>query len=142
MSTTKKPSSAWQPGTSGNPAGKPKGAKHHATRMIEKLLEDGAAEIAKTVVDQAKAGDMTAARMVLDRLAPAAKERAITLELPSDTSTAAGISAAHQAVLEAVSRGELTPGEGATLAGILEGRRKALETQELEQRIAALEAKS
>jgi hypothetical protein len=31
------------------------------------------------------------------------------------------------------------PGEGIALAGILDARRKALETVELEQRIAALE---
>jgi hypothetical protein len=43
--------------------------------------------------------------------------------------------------LSAVATGELTPGEGTALAGIVEQHRKAIETQELEQRIAALEAK-
>ena len=43
-------------------------------------------------------------------------------------------------ILQAVAAGDLLPGEAATLAGIVEGRRKALETQELEQRIAILES--
>lgn len=131
---------AWKPGQSGNPKGKPKGATNHATRMVTALMEKGAKEIAQAVVDQAKGGNLMAARLVLDRLAPPARERAIEIDLP-DTGTAAGIAEAQQSVLEAVGRGELTPSEGQVLAGILEARRKALETEELERRIAALEGK-
>ncbi len=137
--TGKKPPNAWKPGTSGNPAGKPKGARHRATVMIEALLEDGAESIAKAVVEQATAGDMAAARLVLDRLCPAPKDRRISLQLPADLNSAAKVSEAGFAVLQAVAEGEITPQEGATVAGILEGRRKALETQELEARVAALE---
>ncbi|MBL8438269.1 MAG: hypothetical protein JNM61_08735 [Zoogloeaceae bacterium] len=107
--------------------------------MIEALLEDGAESIAKAVVEQATAGDMAAARLVLDRLCPAPKDRRISLQLPADLNSAAKVSEAGFAVLQAVAEGEITPQEGATVAGILEGRRKALETQELEARVAALE---
>lgn len=131
-------SGGWKPGQSGNPAGKPKGATNHATRMVTALMEEGAREIAQTVVDQAKEGNLMAARLVLDRLAPPVRERSIELDLP-DTGTAAGIAEAQQTVLQAVGRGELTPGEGQVLAGILEARRKALETDELIARIKALE---
>lgn len=98
----------------------------------------GAREITDAVITAAKGGDLTAARMVLDRLAPPAKERPVSMDMP-DTGTAAGVSAAQEAILQAVATGELLPGEAATLAGIVESRRRALETQELEQRIAALE---
>jgi hypothetical protein len=47
----------------------------------------------------------------------------------------------QNAILQAVAAGDLLPGEAATLAGIVEARRKAVETQELEQRITALEKK-
>ena len=134
---TEKPTT-WKPGQSGNPRGKPKGAKNHATRMVLALMEKGAKEITAAVITAAKAGDLTAARLVLDRLAPPAKERPVFLDLP-DTDTAEGITQAQRAILEAVAAGELLPGEGSTLAGIVEGHRKALETQELEARIAALE---
>jgi hypothetical protein len=34
----------YKPGQSGNPAGKPKGARHRAMQMLEKILLDGAEE--------------------------------------------------------------------------------------------------
>ncbi|MCV2218891.1 hypothetical protein [Thauera sp. Sel9] len=56
-----------------------------------------------------------------------------------EPSTAAGVSEAQQIILQAVAEGSLTPSEAATLSGIVESRRKALETVELESRITALE---
>ena len=134
----KAPPHAWKPGQSGNPKGKAAGSRNKATAMVLNLMETGARDITDAVITAAKGGDLTAARMVLDRLAPPAKERPVSLDMP-DTGTAAGVSAAQEAILQAVATGELLPGEAATLAGIVEGRRRALETQELEQRIAALE---
>jgi len=64
--------------------------------------------------------------------------RPVALDLP-DTSTVAGVSEAQQAILQAVGSGDLLPGEGTALARIVEARRKALETVELEQHITALE---
>ena len=83
---------------------------------------------------------ISAARLVIERLVPVAKERPIFLELPS-TETADGIAQAQAAILQAVAAGDILPGEAATLSGIVEARRKAIETQELEQRISALEGK-
>jgi len=103
-------------------------------------MEGGAEAIARKIVDMAKTGDMSAARLVLERLVPPAKERPIFLALP-DTGSAEGVAQAQAAILQAVAAGDLLPGEAATLAGIVEARRKALETQELEQRISALEDK-
>lgn len=134
----KAPPHAWGKGQSGNPAGKKPGSRNKATAMLLKLMETGAKEITTAVIEAAKGGDLTAARMVLDRLVPPAKERPVSLDLP-DTSDAAGIAQAQAAILQAVAVGNLTPSEAATLAGIVEGHRKALETLELEQRIAALE---
>ena len=51
------------------------------------------------------------------------------------------MSAAFDAVLQAVAGGELTPEEGASITTVLEARRKAIETVELEARIAALETR-
>ena len=128
----------WAKGQSGNPAGKPAGARNKSTRMVLTIMEGGAKEITEAVVRLAKEGDLSAARLVIERLLPPAKDRPVFVALP-DTDTAAGIAQAQAAILQAVAAGELLPGEAATLAGIVEVRRKALETQELEQRIAALE---
>jgi hypothetical protein len=131
---------AWKKGESGNPSGKPAGARNRATVMVQTIMESGAKEITEAVVGLAKDGDLSAARLVLERLVPPAKERPIVLKLP-DTGSAEGIAEAQSAIVQAVATGDLLPGEAATLAGIVEARRKALETQELERRITALETK-
>lgn len=130
----------WKPGQSGNPTGRPKGSRNRVTLVALAAMEEGADAIARKVVDLAKEGDISAARLVIERLVPVAKERPIFLSLP-DTSSAKGVAQAQSAILQAVAAGDLLPGEAATLAGIVEARRKALETLELEQRITALEGK-
>ncbi len=42
-------------------------------------------------------------------------------------------------MLAAVSAGDLTPLEGASVMGLVEGYRKTLETEDLERRLTALE---
>ena len=138
MSSRKTTPGAWKPGQSGNPAGRPKGARHKATLAALKLMEGQADAITQTCIDAALAGDMTAIRLVLDRLVPPAKERPVSLELP-DAKDAAGIAEAQTAILQAVAAGQLTPGEGTAMAGLVEARRRAVETLELETRITALE---
>jgi hypothetical protein len=59
--------------------------------------------------------------------------------LPSDISTAKGISRTAAAILKAVAGGEITAGEAVQLASVLEVRRKAIETQQLESRVADVE---
>lgn len=109
--------------------------------MVLGLMEQGAEEITRAVVDAARGGDLSAARLVLERLAPPVRERPIAIDLPS-TNTAEGINQAQQAIIEAVGNGELLPGEGNVLAGLVEARRKALETIELERRVALLEERN
>ena len=128
----------WKPGQSGNPAGKQKGTRNRATLLAIAVMEKDVKAISKVITAAALEGNLHAARMVLDRLVPPARERPVSIKLP-DTSTAEGVAQAQLAILEAVSNGTLLPGEAATLSGILEARRKAIETEELEARIAALE---
>jgi hypothetical protein len=134
--TTKK--TTWKKGQSGNPAGRPRGARNKATLMVLRLMERDAEEIAQAVIKAARTGDLAAAKLVLERLAPPLRERPISIELP-DTSTTEGVSKAQQVIIEAVGRGELLPGEGNTLAALVESRRRALETDEFERRLSDLE---
>ncbi len=121
----------------GNP-GRPRGARHKTTILAEKLMAEDAESVVKAVIDAARTGDMAAARIILDRLVPVRKGRPVEIELPP-VKTAADVLAAMAAVLDHVAGGEISPEEGATVAGILEMKRRTLELVDLEARIAALE---
>ncbi|MEX0329273.1 MAG: DUF5681 domain-containing protein [Ruegeria sp.] len=123
----------------GNP-GKPRGTRHRVTRAVEELLEGQSEAITQKAVEMALEGDSTALRLCLERIAPTRKDAPVNFELPP-IQNAQDASEAAQAVLQAVSQGEVTPLEGATVMGLVEQFRRVLETTELERRITALEAK-
>ena len=97
-----------------------------------------APEIVKAVVTAAKGGDMRAAEIMLKRAWPERKGRLIPLDLP-ETNTAGSVAQAIQRVTAALAAGEISPDEAQAIASVLEHQRRAIETEELEKRIAALE---
>ena len=123
--------------TPGNP-GKPKGARHRTTRAIEQLLEGDAEALTRKVIELALDGDTTAMRLCLERVAPPLKDRPISFELPP-LDSASDLAKAAAAVVSAVSKGELSPAEGAHVMQLIEGYRKTLETTELVERVETLE---
>src|SRR5688500_3046957 len=88
------------PGNQFGKKGRPQGSRHSTTILLEQMMADDGAAVVQAVLDAAKAGDMTAARIIVDRLAPARKDRPVTVDLPKIAS-AADIPAATQAILEA-----------------------------------------
>jgi hypothetical protein len=139
--TTASNQGRFKPGQSGNPSGRPKGARHATTLAIEALLDGEAETITRKAIDAAKGGDMVAIRLVLDRICPPRKTRPIHIDLPL-ISGASDVANAQQEVLRATCAGELLLEEAQALSGLLDARRKALETEELEMRIQDLESKS
>ncbi len=129
----------FQKGQSGNPAGRPVGARHKTTLAIQSLLDGEGEALTRRAIELALAGDMVALRLCLERLAPPRKDAPVALDLPP-VATAADIVAAQSAILAAVASGEITPSEGAALAALTDGLRKTIETNDLEQRLTALEA--
>ena len=127
-------------GKSGNPAGRPQGARHAALVALDAIGSAAATAILERVILDAKAGDIRSSEIVLGRIWPARKGRAITLPLP-DVKTAADVTRAMATVIDAMSSGDLSPDEAAAVSAVIEGQRKAIETESLEARIAALEAK-
>ncbi len=132
--------SLFKPGQSGNPNGRPKGALNKASLAIRALMEGEAEELGRVAIHKALEGDMTALRLCMERILPAAKDTPIQFELPA-MSNASEAAVAAQAVLKAVSEGNVTPLEGATVMGLLEQYRRTLEASEFEKRLEALEAK-
>ena len=60
----------WVKGQSGNPTGKPAGARNKLTTEAKIYLESKALEIVKKLVERAKAGDMKAIQLCMERLIP------------------------------------------------------------------------
>src|ERR1700730_10361732 len=104
----------FEKGQCGNPSGRPPGARNKATIIAEMLLQGEAETMTRLVIERAKAGDMTALRLCLDRLAPPSKHRTIEFELPP-LASAADAASALAAITAAVAAGELTPQEAGEL---------------------------
>ena len=129
------PPKPWKPGESGNPRGRPPGRGQSA--QFREALASKLPAILESVVKAAIKGDMTAARLVLDRCLPALKPLEATIEglaLPTGTLT-------QQArdILASVSRGEVAPGQAAQLVASIGAVAKIAEVDELTARIEALE---
>ena len=130
----------FKPGASGNPAGKPPGARHKVTRAVEALLEGQHAALTQKAIDMALTGDGPALRLCLDRIAPARKDSPVSFALPSIT-TAADTVTASSSLLSAVAAGEVTPDEAGRVMALLTAHKSLVEAGDLEARISALEAK-
>jgi hypothetical protein len=97
---------AFKPGQSGNPAGRPKGAKGKKTLLRAELEKDGS-ELARVIKEQALEGDMTAASLWLSRLEPPLRPSAQRVQFQLDPD--APIANQAKAVVLAMSRGEIDP---------------------------------
>lgn len=128
----------WKPGQSGNPAGKPRGARHKITVAIQSLLEGQAEAITQKAIDAAMEGDTTALRLCLERILPASKEIPVRIDLPSMESIS-DLPKVTAALIAAVSSGEILPGEAEKLGKLIDNHRAALEIADLDVRLKALE---
>jgi hypothetical protein len=127
-------------GASGNPAGKPRGARHKVTRAIEEMLEGQHEALTQKAIDLALAGDGPALRLCLDRLAPPRKDVPISIQLPPVRSVTDAVEASAS-LLAAVAGGEVTPDEAGRVMALLSAHKSIVEAGDLERRIGALEAK-
>ena len=130
--------SKFQPGRSGNPAGKARGTRNRTTVALETILQDEAESITRKAIELAQAGDTVALRLCMDRLIPVRKDRPITFTLP-EIETAADLTKATRALLEGVADGEITPSEAAELSKLVDAHVKAIEAVDLATRLSALE---
>jgi hypothetical protein len=121
----------------GNP-GKPRGARHRTTLAVEALLDGEAKKLTRKAIDLALAGDTTALRLCMERIAPLRRGRPVVFELPSGN-TAADVVTTLGAVVTLLAAGHLTPDEAAAVSAVIEGQRRAIETAELETRLRAVE---
>ena len=126
-------------GHSGNEAGKPKGARNKATLLALELLEGASVALSRKAVELALGGDTTALRLCLERIVPVVKERPIDrIELPGFHDPKSALLVIEK-LAEKLIAGEILPSEAAAVCRVLEQHRKQYETNEIDERLAALE---
>jgi hypothetical protein len=126
-------------GSSGNPQGRPPGARNAATVLAEQLLDGEAETLIRKAIQKAKQGNIPALRMCLDRILPPRRERPVSIKLP-ELASASDATKAMAAITAAVANGELTPAEAGELSRLVESYVKAIEVTEIERRLQVLEA--
>ena len=121
-------------GVSGNPTSRPRGSKDKRHRYSE-CIESMIPQVLESVYQKALAGDMTAARMLLDRTLPNKRPEQERVEIEHS----GNIASDAKNVLRSVFDGEVSPELGASLLSSMTSVLKAIEVENLAKRIEALE---
>jgi len=107
----------FEPGRSGNPAGRPKGARGHATRVAEAMLEEKVQTVVDNLIDRALAGSIPATRLFLDRTTRHPRDR-IDLDIPA-LRAPSDVVDASAALVAAVAAGEVSPRAAKEMMAVL-----------------------
>jgi len=106
----------FQPGCSGNPAGKRPGTLNRATILKRVMAEGDDERIASLIVERALKGEWGALRFVQDRLEPKPRARPIALDFPEG----ATVAEMSEIVLRAMAAGEISPDEAIQVMRLLD----------------------
>ena len=136
--TGKRQDTRFKPGQSGNPNGRPKGSLNATTLAAQALLDGEAEALTRKAIELAKGGDLTALRLCMDRLLPPRKDRPVSLDLPR-IGGARDVPKAISALLAAVAAGELAPSDAGEVTKLLDAYARAVEINELVERVDNLE---
>ena len=114
------------------------GYRHPKTVILQALLDEDGPAVARTALKLAKAGNVAALRLVMERLLPAQRRRTVTIDLPP-IEVAGDISRALAALTKAATSGQITPDEAAAFGSLISATRQALELAEIDLRLRKLE---
>jgi hypothetical protein len=126
-------------GQSGNPTGRPLGARNKATLAAEKLIEGDVDMLTRGMLELAQSGEIKALRYCLDRIIPPLQTEKITFELPSIKSVEE-IPAAIAAVISGVAAGKILHQHADVLLRLIATLQKSFGQTEYEQRLSFLES--
>jgi hypothetical protein len=131
-------SGQFRKGQSGNPGGRPRGARNKATLELAALLQEAGPRLMQEGIDRALDGDSLILRCCIARLAPVPRGRPVELDL-AEGSAAGDVLASLTATVRAMAEGTLSPLEASDVAQVVELQRRAIETEDLARRLALLE---
>jgi hypothetical protein len=110
----------FQPGQSGNPAGRAAGSRNKKTLAAEAALFDHAQELVENLVERARRGEPAAMRLAMERILPAGRGRPLPIELPAVRSTEDALAAAD-VIMDALKAGAISAREAVDLLRVVEG---------------------
>jgi ribosomal protein L17 len=94
--------------------------------LLESISDHDLKAIVDKLVTEAKSGDLAAIKILLDRLIPPPRCRAVALDLPPlNAGTARSKASALGAVLEAMAAGQIDPAEAEAIARLVEATAEA-----------------
>jgi Family of unknown function (DUF5681) len=126
------------PGQSGNPAGRPRGARNKKTIALEALLDDESEALMQKMIGMAKVGDDLAMRLCMERMLAPQRERPVPLHLPRIESEADARRASAE-VIAALGEGEITPKEAEHLMRAIAGAAVIMQSSEIAARLQRIE---
>jgi hypothetical protein len=109
----------FQPGQSGNPAGRPPGSLNKKTIALEEVFIERADEVLNQIIDRAKDGEKTAMRLCMERISAPKRERPVAVELPVIESPADARKAIAVVTTE-LAEGSLTITEATRLIALID----------------------
>ncbi len=127
----------WKKGQSGNPKGRPRNTGQVA--KLRALLEPDAPKLLEKAKALALEGDGVMMRLCLERLVPPVKTRDDPVEIPG-LKDATTLKEKGDTIINALAEGYIGPNEAATLMQMVGAQARVIEVDDIEQRLAALEA--
>ncbi|HXW27051.1 MAG TPA: DUF5681 domain-containing protein [Xanthobacteraceae bacterium] len=109
----------FQPGQSGNPAGRPPGSLNKRTLAVEALFMAQAEETVTILMERAKEGHPTAMRLFMTRALPMGRDRPVAITLPGIREPE-DARAAMAVVTAALAAGDLTISEATALLNFID----------------------
>lgn len=125
-------------GVSGNPAGRPRGARNNSTLLAQALVADATDELVQKFIAEARNGNMPALLLAMKRILPSCRPPPLEFRLPPLDSPADAVRAI-KCILAGLAAGELTESELKTLVGLVETYLKAHHETETDRRLTAIE---
>jgi hypothetical protein len=110
----------FEPGQSGNPAGRPPGARNKTTLALEAAFYAEAEAVVARVIERAKGGHPAAMRLCMERALPVGRGRPLPIALPV-VKTAEDAQAATAEIMAALADGAISAGETVDLLRVVEG---------------------
>jgi hypothetical protein len=129
--------SRWTKGQSGNPSGR--AARTASRQALREAIETGNVDTIKKLRAMADAGDVAAAKLILDRAYPPLRPTDEPIDVP-ELFEASTHTEAARAVWRAVASGELPPDVGAKLITSIASAAKVEEVDELRRQVQQLHA--